>query len=106
MTAKQQYSFLGDGIKPGSCLALFYTSYQLDYLKVNNVNGTKKVRSSYQRLEHEVIYRHNMPKIIKDKQKKKFVYVMPKFVLGDNEKLLIELKELDGHRILAMKTKL
>ena len=43
-----------------------------------------------------------MPHEIKTGVKKRFVYVLQKFVLGDNEKLMIELKELNGSRRLAL----
>jgi len=41
-----------------------------------------------------------MPDTIGKGQSQRFVYVLPKFVLGDNEKLEIELKELNGNRKL------
>ena len=37
-----------------------------------------------------------MPSIIKNNQSQQFVYVLPKFVLGKNEKLQIVLQELKG----------
>ena len=39
-----------------------------------------------------------MPKSIVKGKSQRLVYVLPKFVLGDNEKLMIELKELKGSR--------
>nr|CAI78720.1 conserved protein found in conjugate transposon [uncultured Flavobacteriaceae bacterium] len=80
--------------------------FEVDYLNVYTMNGNKRVKSSYQRLEQEVIYKHDMPKIIKNRQSSEFVYVLLKFVLGDNEKLLIEVKELKGSRIITMKSNL
>ena len=41
---------------------------------------------------------------IKKGKKKRFVYVLPKFVLGENEKLILELKELNGNRRLILET--
>jgi hypothetical protein len=66
-------------------------------LSIYRTNGNKNWKASFQNLQQEVIYKHKMPSIIKDKQSKRFVYVLPKFVLGDNEKLLIELQELKGN---------
>lgn len=80
--------------------------FEVDYLNIYSLNGNKRVRASYQRLEQEVIYKHNLPKIIKNRQSSEFVYVLPKYVLGDNEKLLIEVKELKGSRIITMKSNL
>ena len=47
-----------------------------------------------------------IPSIIKNKQSRRFVYVLPKFVLGDSEKLQIELQELKGSRSVTLKTRL
>lgn len=77
---------------------------EIDYLKVYSVNGNKKRKASFQRLEQEVIYKHKMPNYIKTGEKKRFVYMLPKFVLGDNEKLMIELMELKGNRTLLLET--
>ena len=80
--------------------------FEVDYLHIYRTNGNKKRKASYQRLQQEVIYKHKTPSIVKDKQSKQFVYVLPKFVLGDNEKLQIELHELKGSRNLSLKSKI
>ena len=80
--------------------------FEVDYLNIYRTNGNKKRKASYQRLQQEVIYKHKMPSIIRDKQSKRFVYVLPKFVLGNNEKLQIELQELNGSRNVTLRTKL
>lgn len=77
---------------------------EVDYLKVYRANGNDKRKASFQRLEQEVLYEHQMPNKVKTGEKKRFVYVLPKFVLGDNERVLIELKELKGSRKLLLKT--
>lgn len=79
--------------------------FEIDYLNVYRTNGNKKRKASFQRLQQEVIYKHKMPSIIKNKQSKRFVYVLPKFVLGDNEKLELEMKELKGNRTTQIKFK-
>ncbi|MCF6295997.1 MAG: conjugative transposon protein TraN [Flavobacteriaceae bacterium] len=79
--------------------------FEIDYLNVYRTNGNKKLKASFQRLQQEVIYKYKIPSIIKDKQLKRFVYVLPKFVLGDNEKLQIELQELKGNRSVSLKIK-
>ena len=81
-------------------------NFEINYLNIYRANGNKKRKASYQRLQQEVIYKHKMPSIIKDMQSKRFVYVLPKFVLGDNEKLQIELQELKGSRNVTLSTKL
>lgn len=78
--------------------------FEIDYLNVYRTNGNNKRKASYQRLSQNVIYKHKMPNVITDKQSQRFVYVLPKFVLGDNEKLMLELKELNGSRKVVLVT--
>ena len=77
--------------------------FEIDYLKVFRVNGNKKRKASYQKLEIEVIQSHNLPEQVKNGKNTRFVYVLPKFVFGENEKLMLELKELNGDRKLVLK---
>ncbi|MEO2053073.1 MAG: DUF4138 domain-containing protein [Allomuricauda sp.] len=79
--------------------------FEIDYLNVYRTNGNNKRKASYQRLQQEVIYKHKMPYSILYGQSQRFVYVLPKFVLGDNEKLMLELKELKGSRKVVLETK-
>ena len=62
-------------------------------------------KASYQSLRLKEIYKHKMASIIHKGQNHKFVYVLPKFVLGDNEKLQIELQEMKGSRRVVLTTK-
>lgn len=80
--------------------------FEVDYLNIFRTNGNKKRNASSQRLKQDVVYNHKMPLVVKNKQSKRFVYVLPKLVLGNNEKLQIELQELKGSRSLILKTKL
>ncbi len=77
--------------------------FEIDYLKVYRVNGNKKRKASFQRLEQKVLHRHKLPNQVWRGKKNRFVYVLPKFVLGDNERLRIELKELNGSRKIVLK---
>jgi hypothetical protein len=79
--------------------------FEIDYLNIYRTNGNNKRKASFQRLQQEVIYKHKIPSMIKDKQLKRFVYVLPKFVLGDNERLMIEMKELKGSRKVVLETR-
>lgn len=79
--------------------------FEIDYLKVYRANGNKKRKASYQRLEQKVLHQYKLPNQVKTGEKKCFVYVLPKFVLGDNEKLMIELKEQKGSRKVILETK-
>lgn len=76
--------------------------FEMDYLKIFKVNGNKRKKSSYQKIEMKPIYKHNHPKIIKEGESRDFVLIVPKFTFGDQEKLLLELKEYRGNRILQL----
>ncbi|MFC4094862.1 DUF4138 domain-containing protein [Euzebyella saccharophila] len=76
--------------------------FEMDYLKVFKVNGNKRKKSSYQKIEIGPIYEHNLPKLIKGGERQSFVLTVPKFTFGDQEKLLLELKEHRGNRILQL----
>lgn len=78
--------------------------FEIDYLNVYRTNGNKKRKASFQSLPQEVIYKHKIPSAIVNSNSRRFVYVLPKFVLGDNEKLMIELKELKGSRKMVLET--
>ncbi len=80
--------------------------FEIDYLNIYRTNGNKKRKASFQRLQQKVIYKHKMSSFIANGQSHRFVYVLPKFVLGDNEKLMVELKELKGSRNVTLKTRL
>ena len=81
-------------------------NFEIGYLNIYRSNGNKKRKASFQRLQQEAIYKYKIPSIVRDKQSERFVYVLPKFVLGDNEKLQIEMQELKGSRNVTLKTKL
>ncbi|MFK5880409.1 MAG: DUF4138 domain-containing protein, partial [Flavobacteriaceae bacterium] len=80
--------------------------FEIDFLNIYRTNGNNKKKASYQRLEQHIIQRYKIPGIVKNKQSHRLVYVLPKFVLGDNEKLEIELKELKGSRSVILSTKI
>lgn len=76
--------------------------FEIDYLNVYVTSGNRRKRSSYQRLPQNPIYRYYVPSIIKNNSSQRLLYVLPKFVLGDDEKLGIELKELSGNRLIII----
>ena len=76
--------------------------FEMDYLKLFKVNGNKRKKSSYQKIEMKPIYKHNLPKIIKEGESRDFVIAVPKCTFGDEEKLLLEVKEYRGNRILQL----
>ncbi|GMN11583.1 hypothetical protein MTsPCn9_25390 [Croceitalea sp. MTPC9] len=72
--------------------------FEVDYLNIFRMNGNKKRKASYQKLLIQVDYEHEMPKSIKVGESHRLVYVLPKFVLGDDERFMIELQEIKGSR--------
>jgi len=80
-------------------------NFDIDYLHIYQTNGIEERKASYQRLEKNVLYKHKMPKAVLNGLSKYVVYVLPKFVLGDKEKIMLELKELHGSRRVVLETK-
>lgn len=72
--------------------------FELEYLKVFEVNGNKRKKSSYQKIQLVPVYAHAYQIMIKNNTSKRFVYVVPKFTLCVSERLLLELKEKRGSR--------
>lgn len=72
--------------------------FEVDRLEVFRVNGSSKRRASYQEIPLEPSYMYGVPNKVKDGEMIRFVYVLPKFVLGDNERLKLSLRELHGNR--------
>ncbi|MCX2681877.1 DUF4138 domain-containing protein [Galbibacter sp. EGI 63066] len=78
-------------------------AFEVDFLNVYGVSGNKKRKASYQKLLMKSIYTYKMPSKVWNSQSFRFVYVLPKFVLGDKEKLQLELQELNGSRKVTLK---
>ncbi|MGB6152277.1 MAG: DUF4138 domain-containing protein [Pricia sp.] len=76
--------------------------FETDYLKVFKVHGNNRRKSSYQKLSLDILYLQNFPDKVKDGEIASFVVVLPKFTLGDSEKLMLELKELHGSRNIRL----
>ncbi|MHA7831810.1 MAG: DUF4138 domain-containing protein [Flagellimonas sp.] len=72
--------------------------FEVDFVQVFKAQGNPRKRSSYQKLGMEPVYRHQMPLMVKTGHKQCFVFAVPKFTLGDREKLLLELGEKRGSR--------
>ncbi|MFD0991124.1 DUF4138 domain-containing protein [Mariniflexile jejuense] len=77
--------------------------FEIDYWDISIVKGNKKRKASLQILQQKVIHKYNTPMIVENDKSKRFVYVLNKFVLGENEKLQIDMKELKGARELLIK---
>lgn len=80
--------------------------YEIDDLKVAVVSGHDKRKASFQSLPLNSQYVFKIPNKIRNGETSRFVYVLPKFTLGDNEKLELRLSELKGNRELVFRRRL
>ena len=76
--------------------------FDFDYLNIFKVNRNKKRNASYQEIPLEPIYIHNKPNQILPYTKAKLVYVVPKFTVGDSEKIEVRLQELNTTRAVNL----
>ncbi len=79
--------------------------FDFDYLKIFKINGNKKRNSSYQELPLEPVYVHNNPSQILPNTKVRMVYVVPKFTIAKNEKIVTQLQELGTTRKVILSWK-
>ncbi len=79
--------------------------FQLDYLNVYLTKGNKKRNASYQKLLKSPHYIYKVPEVIMNRQQKRFVYVLPKFTIGEHEKIEVEAREKKGSRFLMLTLK-
>lgn len=76
--------------------------FEVDVLEVYKVNGRKGRRSSHQKVPLAPIFKHDQPTIVRSGHRHAFVYVLSKFTLGSSERLLLELHEKKGNRMLRL----
>lgn len=77
--------------------------YDLNILNLSIETRQKGKKKSLQRLVQEPIYKHNSPTKIKENEIVRFVYVMSKFSLSDDRRVILELNEKDGERNIKLK---
>lgn len=77
--------------------------YDLNFLNLSIETRQKGKRKSLQRLYIEPIFKHHLPSKIVVNETVRFIYVMPKFSLSDDRRVLLELNEKDGERNIDMK---
>lgn len=80
--------------------------YEIDNLKVAVVSGNVKRKASFQSIPLTPQYVFKIPNKIRNGETSRFVYILPKFALGDNEKLELKLNEQKGNRGLILKGKI
>ena len=76
--------------------------FEVDFVEVFKEQGNPGRKSSYQKTKMDPLFLYQMPIVVPIGQKKRFVHVLPKFTLGDNEKVLVELREKGGGRRLVL----
>jgi len=77
--------------------------YDLNFLKLSIETRQKGKRKSLQRLYQEPLFKYNLPSKIKENETIRFVYVLPKFSLSNDRRVILELNEKDGERNIELK---
>lgn len=77
--------------------------YDLNFLNLSVETRQKGKMKSLQRLYQEPIFKHNLPSKIVKNETVRFIYVMPKFSLSNDRRVILELNEKDGERHIEMK---
>lgn len=77
--------------------------YDLNFLNLSVETRQKGKKKSLQKLFQEPIFKYNVPSIIAEGKVARLVYVMPKFSIGNDRRLVVELNEKDGERDLKLK---
>ncbi|OBX25723.1 uncharacterized protein DUF4138 [Gelidibacter algens] len=77
--------------------------YDLNFLKFSIETRQKGKRKSLQRLYQEPIFIHKLPTKVRENETVRFVYVLPKFSISNDRRIILELNENDGERNLELK---
>ena len=77
--------------------------YDLNFLNLSIETRQKGKRKSLQRLYQEPIFIQNLPSKIVENETVRFVYVLPKFSLSNDRRVILELNEKDGERNIELK---
>lgn len=77
--------------------------YDLNFLNLSIETRQKGKRKSLQRLYQEPIFKQNLPSKITENETVKFVYILSKFSLSNDRRVILELNEKDGERNIELK---
>ena len=77
--------------------------YDVDFLEVAVQSRAKGKRKSSQRIVKQPLYKHQFPNKIKIGERVRFVYVLSKFSLSNNNRIVVQLHEAKGERDLELK---
>lgn len=76
--------------------------YDLNYLNFGIETRQKGKRKSSQTIYQEPVFRYGMTARIKEGGTEKLVYVLPKFSLGDDRRVILEMDEKNGGRNIKL----
>ena len=76
--------------------------YDLNFLNLSIETRQKGKRKSLQRVNQEPLYKHNMPSKIGEHKTARFVYVLPKFSVSNDRRVILQLNEDDGERNIEL----
>ena len=79
--------------------------FEVNYLNVYLTQGSRKKNASFQKNLVKPLYKFGLPEIVKDGQSRRIVYVLPKFTIGENERVEVEVREKRGNRYLNLSFK-
>ncbi|WP_282148825.1 DUF4138 domain-containing protein [Algibacter lectus] len=77
--------------------------YDLNFLNLSIETRQKGKKKSLQRLYQEPIFKHHLPSKIAVNETVRFIYVMPKFSLSNDRRVILELNEKAGERNIELK---
>jgi len=77
--------------------------YDVDFLEVAVQSRAKGKRKSSQRIVKQPLYKHQFPKKVKKGERVRFVYVLSKYSLSNNNRVVVQLHEAQGERDLKLK---
>ncbi|NJW52714.1 DUF4138 domain-containing protein [Salinimicrobium oceani] len=77
--------------------------YDLNFLNFGIETRQKGKKKSSQTIYHEPLFTYGLPTRVKEGETEKLVYVLPKFSLGDDRRVILELNEKNGGRNIKLK---
>lgn len=77
--------------------------YDLNFLNLSVETRQKGKKKSLQKLFQEPIFKYNLPSKIIEGEVVRLVYIMPKFSISNDRRLVVELNEKNGERDLKLK---
>ncbi len=77
--------------------------YDVNFLKLFVDTRQKGKKKSLQRIYLEPVHKHKLPERVTAGKAKRLVYVMPKFSIADDRRVVLELNEHKGERNIKLK---